>query len=284
MSLAQNKETWEIMARSWVDLVKPPSRPCPTQLKIWEKVIKTIKAKKANPKALTLGSTPEFRDLLASHGYEVTVCDLNEGMILAMEKLMHQTEKNEHYLVSNWLTTKFKEGEFDLVLGDASLNQILNLDELIKLLNKISKILSPGGYFLTREVVAVTSNKMITPEQVGNYFAARREGQLSDIELFNYLKYSSYINPCLRSPTIVDSYAVYQELLKINKKYEIKDFFNWYQDAHSNAHKYMMLLFKDHLEDLLSKDFEISPLEQCQDYHFCAMQMPAYLLKKKYDA
>jgi len=101
------KTAWQQMALVWKKHVKPPSRPCPSQIKIWEKVLKEKIEEVKNPKVLILGVTPELRDLVNKYSLSTIVCDINPEMIKAMNKSIKYKNSKEKIIIRNWLEMDF---------------------------------------------------------------------------------------------------------------------------------------------------------------------------------
>ena len=83
----QMKENWKELAKAW-DAYQPPAKPSVGEIGFFEYEIKNLLAKNKTIKALVLGATPEFRDLLAKYKIDTTLVDVNEDSIKAMTSLM----------------------------------------------------------------------------------------------------------------------------------------------------------------------------------------------------
>lgn len=270
------------MASIWKKYVRPPARPCPGQIEIWKKIIKEKVKGIENPKVLILGSTPELRDICAKYKLETIVCDISSNMIKAMDKLVKYKNPKEKKVICNWLNTDFKKESFDLILGDASLNQLLGKNNLKKLLAKLKDLLKPNGHILLREVVRLSLKPLIKGKEWIKWFEKYRKKKISKIELYMYLKYLSDANPFPKSPSIVDWAPVFKKLTPLHKQAKVpKDFYLWCKKVFgSKQHKRLLIFLKKDLEKLLRKYFKLSPLKQCRDFSFCKY-MPCYLGKPK---
>ncbi|MDD2647003.1 MAG: class I SAM-dependent methyltransferase [Patescibacteria group bacterium] len=146
-------QSWAYLSNTWSKYIAPPAKPCPGQLKIFSKLI--TRGKFSFPrKALILGATPELRNLVLKHGFQVTVCDISIDMIKAMtQSVIKNLRYKEKTIVGDWLSINLPSHSFDLIMGDGSLNQLLESTRVKKLLIKIKNLLSPHGILLFREVI-----------------------------------------------------------------------------------------------------------------------------------
>ncbi|MDD2646997.1 MAG: class I SAM-dependent methyltransferase [Patescibacteria group bacterium] len=137
------KSSWKTMAHLWASYA-PPAKPSPIEINFFEQYLKKMLKKNKSLKALVLGSTPEFRDLLAKYKVDTTVVDNNPIYIKAMAQLTKRHNPKERTIISDWLTMSFKPNTFDLVLSDSAQDNI-KFSEFFKLLNLLYKILKPTG-------------------------------------------------------------------------------------------------------------------------------------------
>lgn len=138
-------------------------------------------SKKSIPKTLILGATPELRDLVHGLGHQVVLVDVSIDMVNAMRTLMKNQTSKEIVVVDDWLSAPLQESYFDYILGDfVVVNLPFKLQE--QFLNKIHKLLKPGGMFIHRhwtvprlrtsnEVVSYYSNENLNHKQTRNEFA-----------------------------------------------------------------------------------------------------------------
>ena len=79
---------WKKISENW-ELLSPPARPSKKNILDYEELLLPAIQGVRNPKILVLGATPEIRDFLSKlKNVEVTICDINIEMILAMTKLL----------------------------------------------------------------------------------------------------------------------------------------------------------------------------------------------------
>lgn len=135
-----------------------PARPGYSELELIKSKIKERK----QAKVLILGSTPEYRDLCGKLGADVTLIDFNKKNYQYLAKEM-KTKPKEKFVNDNWITTVLNE-KFDIILGDVVLN-IVNKDNIIKVISNIFKMLKSGGLFLPRTYVR-SQEERHTPEGI----------------------------------------------------------------------------------------------------------------------
>ncbi len=136
---------WQIPPLFWDDFT-PPWRPSKDDVKNYTQAISDLDK---NCQILILGATPELRDLVASLGFKPVIVDFSLPMLVEMMKYTKGVDVNDEIWVkSSWLNMPLSAG-FDAVLGDLVLKMIeVNRQE--EFLNKVKKILSPQGTFVTR--------------------------------------------------------------------------------------------------------------------------------------
>jgi hypothetical protein len=102
--------------------VLPPSRPSLQQLQHLGLVIEHVPR---DVPVAVMGSTPEYRDLLALHGFpDVTVIDLSPSFYHSMS-LLRSTRSAEHFDESDWSAHFARTpGRYGLVLSDLTSGNI----------------------------------------------------------------------------------------------------------------------------------------------------------------
>lgn len=109
---------------------------------------------------MILGCTPEFREMLARFQCPVYLIDVNPEMKLSMDLLISRKNVNEKFIESDWLSLdqKIPAGSVDIALGDFVTNNIDYANRSI-FLGNIKKVLKKGGYFISRDYVALKKRK-----------------------------------------------------------------------------------------------------------------------------
>jgi SAM-dependent methyltransferase len=105
-----------------------------------------------NSKVLVLGSTPEIRKQLGVKGVSAVVMDKSKEMYYGMMRFVEAISlEQERFVQRNWMKADkvFNKDYFDYIFADLALR---NIDASLqpKFLKKISDLLKPQGYFITR--------------------------------------------------------------------------------------------------------------------------------------
>lgn len=206
----------------------------------------------ATVNTLVLGATPELRDIVLSYNHHLTTVDHDAKMVQAKSRLMHyHNHANETIVISDWLTMRFPDNTFDVILGDGVLTALQQEDQKT-LLDILHRILKPTGYLLLREGAVVHRRPRFDPTvHVHQY----RSGQYTLFDLFfglrlynqNYKSIDAktrktYLNDFKQK---IDHY--YQQgVLSVNERKQL------YAIASELEHT---LLHKEDLEDLLKTAF-----------------------------
>jgi len=138
---------WERQADFWSHYPSP-IRLSAEDIKIYSNF---LSGKKDGGKVLILGSTPELRDLVAGEGNaKVYLADFSYLMPVAMLKFTTRVDPlKETWVKTNWLDLPFREGFFDMILGDLVLSQFPP-DLELKFFKKVRFLLKNDGFFLSR--------------------------------------------------------------------------------------------------------------------------------------
>lgn len=147
-TLILGKEYWLHTAQNRYKM-KPPIRPSPGDLKIYDQFLHNAVKNQKTAKILILGSTPELRDLAAKYTKEVTVVDVNLEMILAMTKLMRKKNPSEIWVKTSWLSMPLSHNYYDVILGDGVVNNVA-WSEVNIFWKHLAEVLKPNGKFVTR--------------------------------------------------------------------------------------------------------------------------------------
>ena len=135
-------DTWDRMT-SW-DFVLPPSRPSHQHLAWFRQQLSHLQAD--DPIAI-LGSTPEFRDLLALLGFRHTfVLERNTLFFEKMNRL-RVTASNDTLLQGDWMQTlPGCAGRFAAVLSDLTSGNV-PYSQQTEFYSLVAQSLRPGGIF-----------------------------------------------------------------------------------------------------------------------------------------
>lgn len=143
----KNIQAWKSVSDVWYSL-KPPLRPSSGEIKIYERFLKRTLSGNSSRRALLFGATPEVRDLLAKHKFEVTLIDINPAMVKATTKLLKRKGHHERIIIGDWLKIKLPHNCYDLIIGDHIIGNV-GFRKWNHFFSLITKLLAKNGYFLT---------------------------------------------------------------------------------------------------------------------------------------
>lgn len=104
---------------------------------------------KSKLEILDLGCGPGlYSEIFAGQGHNVTGVDFSKNSIEFAKKESDKKRLNINYICENYLNLSFEENKFDLIILIYTDFGVLNPSERTVLLDKISKILKPGGIFI----------------------------------------------------------------------------------------------------------------------------------------
>jgi hypothetical protein len=120
--------------------VQIPARPSISDLEFLEARVKSLDGK--GSRALILGSTPEYRDLLMKYGIDTTCADYHPSSFNDFRKQMIYEDKSR-LADTDWREMGFDE-EFDIILGDLSFT-MLDVRDWDEVARRMSRALRGGG-------------------------------------------------------------------------------------------------------------------------------------------
>jgi len=133
----------------------PPFAPSQNEVKFYDSYIKRVLKDQSLPnRALTLGATPELRDVAIENGLESFAVDISQKMMDKFSDLMrHKNHDLDIRSIKNWLAMDFPRDYFGIVMADASFVNLATRQENEKLMKILKKIIPTGGFLLTRQVL-----------------------------------------------------------------------------------------------------------------------------------
>lgn len=146
----QNAESkWSTIAGKWMYYL-PPGRPSQIDIRSIEDVIRSQIGSWEKPfRALVLGATPEYRDMLHRFNASVTVVDKNPDMIAAMGELCLESSSETVYTRDWFEFLPYHQRQFDLILSDFTQGNI-EYDRQAELYRLIANALQDDGCFVDR--------------------------------------------------------------------------------------------------------------------------------------
>lgn len=281
-----HKKSWTGNAQRWATYL-PPFRPSKGELKVIEKYLKKIKKNRSNwqAKALILGATPEYRDILARLKFSVTMVDFSPDSVGAMTLLCkYRGAKREKLIISNWLTMNFKPNTFDVILGDWSFENLPSFKrDYPKLFSVLNKILKSDGLFIHRTNVWSKKEKIRSVREIMKMYEKNPKEKFSFLQMLQDYSTASVRNP---KDFTVDLEKFYHgTLVRAYAKGEMNDQqfdeFVWkFVQGKWRIKLFLTIPEKSKLEGLLRKYFKIIAREYGKDYLY-SRHLPIYILKKK---
>lgn len=250
--------SWREILEIWKNFL-PPIRPSIMDQQVYEDYIKKIKPRQGS-KVLILGVTPELRRLAFKHCCRVVAVDFHTVMIKAMNRLISDLEYakyNEVIVKGYWLAMPFRRGEFDLILGDCSLNSLTKA-ETQSLLKELKRLLKKDGYMCMR--VVIFPDKWKEQSILDIFKMNRRSHQKNSEKIFEdvYLQ-------ILCSLDVYDSISQKSSIAKARKEWrklyrnnEIsRQEFEAFESVLSKGDYSPIILKRSELEELLNRHFNI---------------------------
>jgi ubiquinone/menaquinone biosynthesis C-methylase UbiE len=278
-----HKKAWTKNAHNW-HIYKPPLRPSVGELKVIEQYL--LKLSKKRPiwqtRALILGATPEYRDLLARHKIKAVIVDYNENSVKSMSQLLRfRGLRKEEIVINNWLKMKFKNNSFDAVLADWSFNNLQKINDYSKLLSIVKKILKPNGIFVNRTNVYDSNAKARTVKQI------MRSYQQNPKEKFSYLQeMQDYSKSSARNKRtfVSDLEKFYHGNLPLAHQrnemslIQLNEFTKKFTHGKWRIKLKLSILDRVKFEKLLRRHFKIVSISYGKDYLYSKHE-PIYLVK-----
>jgi SAM-dependent methyltransferase len=146
------------------------------------------------PLTLVLGATPELADLALERGCPVVRMDCNPAMFEAAACRQRDVDRsNERIVVGDWLEMPgIEAGSIDLVLGDASLNNVPHA-QMGPLLAQLQRVCRPGSVLSLRQVALPAAVTQTHPlERTVRRF---RAGELDRHTFSRLLRYACFVDP-----------------------------------------------------------------------------------------
>ncbi|MBI4119410.1 MAG: class I SAM-dependent methyltransferase [Parcubacteria group bacterium] len=128
---------------------------------------RAILEKSGAEKVLVLGSTPEYRDLLAKMGVKnYVVADFSMSMIENSLAFCKKADAdNEIWLKADWISLPARNNYFDAIIGDLVMAQLLPEDQP-RFLQRMFDLLKAGGSFIVRAHIMNEKNLSIDVKEI----------------------------------------------------------------------------------------------------------------------
>lgn len=282
-------DPWIEFADRYEALYWPPCKPYNDDKRIFRRFVEEAlkrsenksAAGKERKRALVLGATPAVRDVLSEFDVEVTLLDINQEMVLAMNKLIAH-KKKETIVHGNWLKMPFPDDHFDIVIDDLALGNIDKKNEQT-FLGEIRRVLKPRGSWVFRIFYIPDNFVKLSVEQILKKFEEMDETYNRDCELFAYYLFCVFD----QKEGIADTSLIKRALSGYWKKdayhYPNKKVERWMNDMHKMwrpFEKRWRVGVKKELYSWVSKKFEIVKEEHAAD-HMWGPSFPVLMCRPK---
>jgi ubiquinone/menaquinone biosynthesis C-methylase UbiE len=168
---------------------RPPTAPDAAELAIYEKYAK-LASKSSIKNSLVLGATPELRDIAIKNGFVGYAVDISKNVSELFTSLMdYKDDPNNKMIIGDWLEMNFKDNFFSLVMADASFCNLPTKELNEKLIKILKDIISPKGYFVSRNIFFPTIERIPVKELVKSY----RANKISLADFFMIIRTVSYM-------------------------------------------------------------------------------------------
>lgn len=180
------------LADTWKDIL-PPSKPATSEIKIYKEILKKIKENAQYPehKALILGTTNEFREMLLNEGFSITIVDVSEEYHKRITKNYPTNKKKETVVFCDWLdiskNDKIVANSYDVVIGDLAIGNVAP-EKLNDFINQIDYVLKPMGFFLGKTVFEFNSIRY-TQADITSIFKNFFENKIDQQKLYEKTMY-----------------------------------------------------------------------------------------------
>lgn len=247
-----------------------PARPSQSDMNFIEGHVKTLEGRSA--KALVLGCTPEFRDILMKYEIDTTCVDYNLPSFHGFRKAM-KYEDRSRLVEADWRKMELNE-KYDLVLGDLSFTMLNNMDDWGSVAGNIDGALKRNGKILHRTWLRI-------PGAYASFDDIMKEHKTRQgMHPFTSLAYPLFQH-FVKEDGAFDWMEVTNNFLK--EKYErgvlTKDEFRYFEVFCGNFNTVMQFPTKQKADELFSRYFRIEQVKYCDEWFrdFC----PIYVLGKK---
>lgn len=271
-----NREAWQENAKLW-ETYEPPIKPSPGELLIYDLALSTRAAAPYSRKALVLGDSPEVRDLLAQHKFDITAVANNPNAIISMNQLLqYRGDKKERVVIMNWQDMDFAPNAFDVIITDWGLNSLEYWRDYTLVFDRVSRLLKPDGLFLMRINVFKPEQAQRSVAEIMLDFNKKKRHKFSYLlELEMYSNISNYDQGSFQ----INLGEFYRD--KITQAYHNKEmtFSDWQEFYYPFFTVNLTYPNKQSLDELLYRFFTVVAERFGGDYPF-SYNEPIYICKQ----
>lgn len=160
-----NTTAWDKkLSHTWTNMTWP-NRPSISELSVYTDILRKSQKRNLEQKScLILGSNVEFRDWAYEEYLDVSIMHNNENYHLATYRELRHKNAPYKIILRDWREIDF-DNCYDFIVGDALIGNLDNV-KLDDFMERVSKSLKPGGYFLSKSYYFPQDYKIKTPEQI----------------------------------------------------------------------------------------------------------------------
>lgn len=193
---------------------RPHFAPEPETLEVHARVLDALRRTLGRPPlTLVLGATPELADLALEAACPVVRMDCNPAMFEAAARRQRKVPRaRETIVVGDWLDMpEVQAGSIDLVLGDASLNNVPHA-QMGRLMARLGRITHLGSVLSLRQVALPASVTRLHP--IDRTVRRSRAGEIDAHTFSRLLRYACFVD---------EVYDADQRLLDAERVFECID-------------------------------------------------------------
>lgn len=232
--------------------------PDETELLLHEEALNKIIAENKktgqSTNVLTLGPTPELRDLALEKKCNIVAVDLNKKVINAAKSHLEiEDREGELVAIGNWSEQPIKDSSIDFILGSASLNNI-PFDKLPEVLGEINRVLSEKGIAQFRQITFPDKHR--SDYEFKNVVQKYRNNELSKREFYVILRFYSFLNEAYdHEKHILYAKKVFDKLDELYKNGKLTDEEHSYLTSFRNEVEHT-ILSQEETQKLFEKYFK----------------------------
>ncbi len=193
---------WRHLASVWKHR-NPPARPSPQDTRLLEEMVGEALAGREAPRALLLGVTPEIATMRWPSGTRLVAVDGSAAMI--REVWPADEARGAAVVRGEWGAMPFREGAFDIVVGDASLGFQKYPDPFHGVVREVRRVLRSSGALATR-----VYTRPETREPLETIFADLRAGRIGTAEFLWWRLFAALHHERARGADSADAYEAWR--------------------------------------------------------------------------
>jgi len=259
------------IANEWQKYQGYTIRPVASTINYYSELISKIND---NAKSLIFGSTPEIRSIYQQLNKPLVIVDRCIKMVKAMGLLTHSRNPisvNESVIENDWLMPLQESQQFDVLIGDDSINMV-SLNQFPEFLENAYQLLKQDGIFICHLLIKPDENFIKQPffELVNDYRNGKIKSHFDLASRLNFICYDETNCQMGWQKTI--------RKLGIDKLSQFYPDFNFIEKFNfCNSH--FTCPPQREFEQLVTNYFTIQEIFYPHEHDYCLFE-PVYILKK----